>query len=126
FIDSPIWSPDGKTVAARVFYGWDDPLTGIWLMSGKDSKRRLRGGWDLIPVSWSEGGNRIFALKAGTQLLHTVDVRKGTVQEYIGLPFESVDHKMLTMSADGTLFLYNQLDVRRDLWLVENFDPELD
>ncbi|MGB5872220.1 MAG: protein kinase [Bacteroidota bacterium] len=125
-IDSPIWSPDGGTVAVRVFYGWDDPLTGIWLMSGEDSKRQLSGEWDLVPLSWSKEGSRIYTLKVGTGIIHTIDVRKGLVREYIELPFESVDHKMLTMSADGTFFLYNHLDIRRDLWLVEDFDPELE
>jgi Tol biopolymer transport system component len=125
-IDSPVWSPDGTEVAARIFHGWDDPLTGIWLISNKDSRRQLSKGWDLIPVVWSEGGNRIYALKAGTGIVHTVNVGTGIVREHTRLPFESPDFKMLTMSADGKIFLYNHLDIRRDLWLVEDYDPELE
>jgi Tol biopolymer transport system component len=125
-IDSPVWSPDGKTVAARLFYGWDNPLTGIWLVSEKDSRRRLTGGWDLIPVVWSKGGGRIYAMKAGTGIVHSVELKSGKVEERIRLPLESADHKMLTMSADGRFVLYNHIDIRRDLWLVEDFDPELE
>jgi hypothetical protein len=125
-VDSPVWSPDGKTVAARIFYGWDDPLTGIWLVSEKGSRRKLTGGWDLIPVVWSEGGDRIYAMKAGTGIVHSVELKSGKVEERIRLPLESADHKMLTMSADGRFVLYNHIDIRRDLWLVEDFDPELE
>jgi hypothetical protein len=86
----------------------------------------LTGGWDLIPVVWSEGGGRIYAMKAGTGIVHSVELKSGKVEERIRLPLESADHKMLTMSADGRFVLYNHIDIRRDLWLVEDFDPELE
>jgi len=125
FMDAAVWGPDGETAAARLFYGWNDPRTGIWLISEGHVVKQLTAAWDFVPIGWSSSADVLFALKSGVPEVYTVSVRSGRVRPYLALPFEKVDGKMLTVSGDGSLFLYTLQEERRDLWIVENYDPQM-
>jgi len=119
-MSAPVWSPDGSRFAVRVYRGYEDSLSGVWIASAQRLETRLTRGWELLPVGWAEQGERVFMMKAGRPELYAVSARGGTPGHVVTLPFDAPDWTEIALYDNGDRVLHTRFSDRRDLWLVEH------
>ncbi|MFQ5639154.1 MAG: protein kinase [bacterium] len=125
---SPRYSPDEDKVA--VFWNRFQPRgsRGLWLVSVADSSQTLlhKGSW--WPIEWSEDGQWIYAWDRGQKphKIIMVSVKSGESKTLVTLPFDRLDSwSMPTMTPDGKHIVCAVTEAQSDIWLMENFDPEV-
>lgn len=108
--------------------------TGIWVISLKDNSRRFLHKRNLIvPIGWSPDGQWIYALeheysenKANIVMINDA---RGQAKKLVTLPFPphalNLDTSWGGMTPDEKQFICPVFDKRSDVWLLENFDPEV-
>jgi WD40 repeat protein len=121
-MDAAVWSPDGTRFAVRVYRGYEDSVTGIWIASPERLLTRLTPDWGFVPVAWADDGRRVLLMRPGRAELFAIGLQGGSPVEVATLPFESPDWTRLAVYANGTEALYSRLSDRRDLWLLERLD----
>jgi len=121
-MDAAVWSPDGTRFAVRVYRGYEDPVTGIWIASPERLLTRLTPDLGFVPVAWADEGRRVLLLKTGRPELFAIGLQGGSPVHVATLPFDSPDWTRLAVYANGAEALYSRLGDRRDLWLLERLD----
>ena len=121
YMASPEYSPDGQQVA----FSCNCPDgEGIWVVSPRDSSHSLiYDDSDTLPVGWSADGAWVYALKPGTLDLLRIPRWGGAAETYVNIPFERVSDVDIT--PDGTRIAVAVPVTQADIWLIENFDPDL-
>ena len=124
----PRFSPGGDKVA--VFWNRYQPRgsRGLWLISFADSSQTLlhKGSW--FPIEWSEDGQWIYAWEKGQKAhkIIMVYLKSGASKPLVTLPFDRLDSwSMPTMTPDGKHIVCAVTETQSDIWLMENFDPEV-
>jgi Tol biopolymer transport system component len=129
---NPRYSPDGRTLA--VYWRGNNGAVsdnraesgkaGIWTVSVLGSTRAfVTPGDQVSPIGWSSDGRWIYFADWGARLICRVPEAGGVVDTIAALPFNNLDR--VEMSPDGNQFVCQLLESRSDVWLVENFDPDL-
>ena len=128
----PTLSPDGKTLAVYWNRSLDDQMIpagrGIWTMSldGSDQRIILQRDSLYAPLGWSSDGSSVYVyaneMKMNPDVL-ILPVKGGKVKKVTGIPLRNVTS--LRMSPDGSRFICCVGDQRSDIWLVEDFDPDV-
>jgi serine/threonine protein kinase len=121
----PRYSPDGKKVAIL----WNRrPIPGLWMISIEDSSQvRLHPG-SIVPIAWSTDGKWIYG-SSSTSLdifstdLSMIPVSGGEAKTFVILPFENISY--ISMYPNGKKFVCSVIETQSDVWLMENFDPEV-
>jgi hypothetical protein len=126
---SPRISPDGKKVA--VFWNrplpWHDPpATGLYVISIEDgSFVRLREE-RYSPLGWSADGQWVYAReKENKGPILRISLADGQARTVGTLDDGTVLSDEINTSPDGKRFVYTVGETRSDLWMVENFDPDV-
>jgi len=132
WIFDPACSPDGRQVA--VFWNRRGSGTSIWILSLKDSlQSHLMNTGHLHVIGWLPGGERICVCEGatGTYLqrgfspaIMTVTSNGDEPEPYVTLPFDKLYEK-ISMSSDGKSFAFVIAESQSDIWLMENFDPDV-
>ncbi len=109
----------------RVAMCWNQENGGLWIISLADSSRNLvvRGHKD--PFGWSPDGEWIYYYCVPDIARVRSD---GTGEEVLGsLPFENVEmYPSVTMTPDAKRIVTSvAIKTPSDVWLVENFDPDI-
>ena len=87
----------------------------------------------LWPICWSRDDRWIFAFSpsigesvhpANTAIFR-VDSRDGRLERYAVIPYSFEEIADLRMSPDGRTIVLLHSDTDSDIWLVEDFDPEI-
>jgi Tol biopolymer transport system component len=134
YTNEPHNSPDGKKLAVH-WDRWDAPIdsTGIWIFSLDGASQRLLYRSVLaFPVAWSTDGNWIYAadLIDNQVKIVRINVTNGKTQILATLPFAPHKLKMLerfiSMAPDGRTFICRVYEEFSDVWVMENFDPEVE
>ena len=123
----PRYSLDGRKIAVH----WnriDDPRgrrPGIWIVSLEDSVERF------IPqtrdfsriIGWSPDGNWIYSHASfGGNTVHAVAVDGGQSRTLFTMPGTILGG---TITPDGRKIVCSVLESKSDVWLAENFDPDV-
>jgi Tol biopolymer transport system component len=126
WIFSPKASPSGDRLA--VWWnrrgGKDGP--GPWIISLIDSSWTFVCPGRFYPLGWSDEEDSIYAVTGeGMSLGHIcrIDIQSGAVDTILTLPFEGVSS--VSMSPDKRSFVCAIREEQTDLWLVEDFDPDM-
>jgi Tol biopolymer transport system component len=113
------WSPDKKHVALT----WGR-RTGqsLWVVSTTDTvQQRLFPRWDAIPWTWNDSGTGIL-MRIGNSILR-VSYPTGDTTTVVQLPPGGIPAADVT--PDLKTVVYTISETKSDVWLVENFDPEV-
>jgi serine/threonine protein kinase/Tol biopolymer transport system component len=120
-VSKPIFSPDGKKIAIW----WNRPEgRGAWVITlGKYSEKLLYPG-DYLPLGWSADGNFVYTSKFGGggeifQIGHADSKEPKTVTTMPGQVSQGA------VSPDGRKIIVSVGEEKSDVWLMNNFDPQL-
>ena len=123
----PMFSPDGKYVA----FTWHHAGAGqrLWTVSLKNGTKELlfEPEW-LQPLGWSPDSKWVYALSNPIRnpRIVRVPVAGGEAETLVNLPFERLDTGGHTTSPDGTFAVVAVAEIESEVWMVENFDPDLE
>ncbi|MFZ5519293.1 MAG: protein kinase domain-containing protein [Candidatus Zhuqueibacterota bacterium] len=131
---NPCFSPDGKSVA--VMWNRREPgkpargptsAGGIWLISLEDSALTFLLKGDFYPIGWSPDGKGIYAWNPNKKPMEIliVPVNGGKPEAIITLPFENFIMNGISVTPDGNKIVCAVFEKRSDVWLMENFDPDV-
>jgi hypothetical protein len=133
---SPSYSRDGKRVAVA----WNrlpSPATelaefALWMISFEDASQFFLYKGRYFPIAWWSDGKWIYAIEfLGKPEIIKIPVEGGEAKTVITLPFAgelsslSVTPK-ISMTVDGKRFVCTVYETQSDVWVVENFDPEVE
>jgi Tol biopolymer transport system component len=128
-------SPDGKNVAV-VWQRVDGQY--LWIISMEDSSQiriQNQDPWTtLAPLQWSADGKWIYLVRSGKPQLDilTLSVNGGEPQRIFTLPFESLYSEnglgpdAISLTPDGSRFVCSVRESISDIWMIDNFDPEIE
>lgn len=122
---NPRYSPDGRSVAVH----WNRTGTeqaGLWLISLKDSSQTQLANGFIYPIKWSNDEQWIYAYdknNLGSEILK-ISIRSGNVQPFLILPYENVSCQ-IAITPDEKRIVCTVWDSQSDIWMMENFDPEV-
>lgn len=81
----------------------------------------------MAPIEWSADGRWIYAwhlLKKQKEIL-MIPVSGGEPKTLVTLPFENIFEDDISITPDGKHIICNVMESLSDVWLMENFDPEV-
>lgn len=125
---APVFSPDGTKVAVT----WNrKDGRGLWVISLKDKSQTFvvkNKDWSAWPISWSADGRSIYYMerhgKDKSSKIWSVPASGGSPRLYAELPFKA-RFVGLTMTIDGKRLVCQVYEEESDIWLAENFDPDV-
>jgi len=124
----PTLSPDSSQVAVS-WNRWceEEYCGGVWLLSTADGTERLLAkrssdgaSWGLI--RWSADGHWVYAQDSENHLVR-IPTSGGEPEILFTIPSE--DSYITDMTADGDRIVLQVWEGFSDLWIVDNFDPDL-
>ena len=132
WIFSPRYSPDGKEVAMywnRYIANYSE-TPSVWLISLKDSSQTLLCKGLIVPIEWSADGKWIYGWNPIEKPIKLVRVPAtgGSATTLVTLPFEEVkfiESIGISMTPDGRSIVCAVAETQSDVWLMENFDPDV-
>ncbi|MCP4571147.1 MAG: serine/threonine-protein kinase [bacterium] len=126
----PSYSPDGSTVAAC----WNRPddqgqKPGIWSVSLEDgSEKCLASPITGYPIGWSEDGEWIYLFEADSQRkgkrVFRIPAQGGEPEEHLTIPLDNATVSDIT--PDGNRVVLSVDESLLDVWLVDNFDSDIE
>jgi serine/threonine protein kinase/Tol biopolymer transport system component len=123
WVFTPQFSPNGKKVAVA----WNrQPSRGLWVIFLEDSSEKLLKKERIFPLGWSDDGEWIHAvvIKSGKEEYIKIELKSGQVEELPVIAFKidgESKHKIINEKPE--IFVDDK--TLSDVWLVENFDPEI-
>ncbi|RMG68486.1 MAG: hypothetical protein D6715_02150, partial [Calditrichaeota bacterium] len=118
-------SPDGRSIAFITLTGAFQGLVVASLESGL--WQFLKEGYGFV-IGWTRDGKQIyFQQYEGDSLsvVWRVPADGSAAHPALKIPLPSADLGPCTVTADGKSAVCPEMKVWRDLWLVENFDPDV-
>jgi len=130
----PRYSPDGKTVALHYKSQESAASSAIWLVNLETSAWKLL--YDrhpyVYPAGWSPDGKWLYAAETvdSQTLLIRINIANGEARTLAAFPFDytfsDITRDALTMTPDGKRFICTRVEYQSDVWMTENFDPEVE
>jgi TolB protein len=116
---SPNFSPDGKKFAVP----WNrNNQDGLWVINLEKYSERLLAPGSYNSLGWSPDGNLVYAANGGPEIYQ------------IGLSGSKQTRTVTTMpgnvstgavSSDGRKIIVSVVEMKSDVWLMKDFDPQL-
>ena len=78
---------------------------------------------ELLPVGWSADGRWVYAQRPEAHRVVRIPSGRGAAETLLDIPFERVGE--IDIAPDGTRVVCAVPVSQSDIWLIENFDPEL-
>ncbi len=117
----PIFSPDGNTMAV---YWNRESNPGIWLISLKDSTEKLiHPGREYLSFGWSPDGKFLYAQSFNKR--ETVEIEMANPRHIRTVLTPSNFSYGLALTPDGKTIILSQAEEKSDIWVMENFDPQV-
>jgi Tol biopolymer transport system component len=116
----PSPSPDGKKIA--IYWNRRDQPGLFVITLDKGSKRLVYPG-DYLPIGWSPSGDFIYSIKGvfGKEIVAVALEDSKQPRSIITMPGFSQEG---TVSPDGRKIIANVREIKSDVWLMTNFDPQ--
>lgn len=132
----PAWSPDGKLVAAgwnRAKPGSDENGRGTWVVSTTDTLQRLllqdpADFYNSMRTKWSADGRAIYVVpKTPPWRILRVGYPDGDTTTVLRLPVETdrTNSYRIDFTPDLRRVVYAEGEDKSDVWLLEDFDPDV-
>jgi Tol biopolymer transport system component/class 3 adenylate cyclase len=117
----PIFSPDGKNIAIY----WNRPdHDGVWVISLEKYSERFLGPLHYSPFGWSPNGNFIYAsIPEGGREVIPIGLGDSKQSKPIITTPGPIDSAAI--SPDGRKMIVSVIEVKSDVWLIKNFDPQV-
>jgi Tol biopolymer transport system component len=134
WVSSPRYSPDAQKVAVRWWRPSTsyDGLNGLWIIPLEDSSQAFYLEEDAHPIGWSADGSWIYAVERMVRMLKIlkVSIKGSQTQTVLAMPFPlekgfPLLYEQMSMTADEKKFVFSVEKSHSDVWMVENFDPEM-
>ena len=121
---NPISSPDQKKIAVY----WDKTINGLWVISFEDSSQNLLRNGRLFPLKWSLDGKTIYAFEYQSSMILAVSTQNGFARNLIKIPFDGVNvlNQDIDITPDGKTIVCTVPEINSDIWMIENFDPDVE
>jgi Tol biopolymer transport system component len=120
----PCYSPDQQKIAVS----WNRKRTserGVWIISTKDSSQLRLTAEAIAPFNWSENGKWIYGSSYESKNeIHRINVENGESELIYTLPFEEIGKP--TFMSEKNIIIVPEIKRQSDIWLMENFDPEVE
>jgi Tol biopolymer transport system component len=130
---SPCSSPRGDKMAIS----WNrSGGTGIWLVSTEDTVKRfliedVAGMW-ASPLCWSWDGKNIFICRQslnssgsyGSNIVYSVSIATGKTEIFLTL--KNTDSHIKDLDPSTRKLVWTLVDSHADVWMIENFDPDVE
>jgi len=130
----PRLSPDGLSIA--IYWNrfrWETgawiPERGLWIISRKDSSQKLLLKGLMYPLKWSEDGNSIYVMDFGKtpQEILKFNINSRLTKFIYNLPpgKKATDFD-IDITPDGKTIVSTIPETNSDVWMIENFDPDVE
>jgi Tol biopolymer transport system component len=123
---NPCLSPDRQRIA--IFWNRRDVgrlKRGIWIISLQDSSQEYISKKNFSPISWTKDGSEIFGYDYNQpDKVYRFNVRTGEAMLFETFSFSEVGQP--DISDDGNTIIVPEITKNSDIWLMENFDPEVE
>jgi len=124
----PKYSPDGRRIAA-LCYGDPNTEPAIWLISLAGSSPLILRIGRSFPLGWSADGKWIYALVPGGNL-NVLAISSETAQSksWLSLPANPEMGRVVPLycsTDNGSHFIFSARKEQPDIWMIENFDPDV-
>jgi TolB protein len=119
-------SPDGNHIAVDMWLG--PRPSGLLLAALDSSARRTVSEEDWGPVAWSPDGSGIYArgeTEEGYPAIFRIPAEGGEATLVARLPFTREELGWAAVTPDGRGIVCEVAREQSDIWLMENFDPEI-
>lgn len=120
----PVYAPDKQQIA--FIWNHREFRQGIWLLALEDGTTTLLHDKLALPIDWSADSKWFYFYEMDKPHIYRRPVAGGEVDTVATLPNalpQWFSHGV-TMSADGSKFIYASHSTNSDIWLLENFDAE--
>jgi Tol biopolymer transport system component len=135
FIFNPSWSHDGSRVA--VFWNQlhgEEQVFSSWIVSVEDESRRELTDDISWPIGWSSDDEWVYVLMPSSRMggsdttlqVFRIPSSGGDGVLHAEMPFGFGRSENVSISGDGNTIVAVKEEWQADIWLVENFDPDVD
>ncbi len=126
WILKPIDSPNKKKIVVYWKRLGDQTLDGLWVISTDDSVENHLLWQNVWPMEWSDDGKWIYAISYDNVPAEILKVSStsSSVKERIKFPFDNIWGADIT--PDGSTIICNVGEETSDVWMIENFDPDVE
>ena len=127
-VHSAMYSPTGTEVAAWLDptpeYSFDDPRdsAGIWIIDTRNETATLASRVSGALIDWSTDGNSLYLLKR--KLICRLDLPSGSLDTLVTLDY-NIMGAHVAITNDGSKIACVDWNTITDIWLVEDFDPDV-
>ena len=125
---SPSLSPDNKNIAVW-WNRLDDIEVGLWTIDLKNSTQKLLVKGIINPLKWSKDNKWIYAInveKSPMDIL-MISSSNGLTKVVYTLPSNQINrHSSVDISPNGKTIIAAIQETNSDVWMIENFDPDVE
>lgn len=130
WIFNPCLSPDNSNIA--VFWNRylnNEKARGLWIISLEDSSQNLLQKGFIHPLRWSEDSKWIYAINSDITPLELlmINANSGKAKIVFTFPSDRIDpYSGVDVSSDGKTIVCAIQETNSDVWMIENFDPDVE
>jgi hypothetical protein len=127
------FSPDGRYIAFNFYHKdefGEDELGLLIISLDTWGRRKLRAKQPVFALRWANDPDWIFAHNhppvgrpKRREELFRIDSRTGKMETICTIPEDASQH--FDIDPEGRHFVYTKYEQLSDIWMVENFDPDL-
>jgi serine/threonine protein kinase len=125
----PHISPDNLNIALHWNRFPPEVARGLWIISRKDSSQKLLINDFIWPLRWSKDSKWIYANNSENpppEIL-MINANTGEAKSIFTLPLDNIDlHNGVDISPDGKIIICVRKETNSDVWMIENFDPDVE
>ncbi len=125
-----VFNPRYSNKRDRLAIYWNRDNLGLWLISMTEPQQKLLKKGVIFPLRWTQDDKYIYACELlplmsfysnNIQIISTTD---GTEKTSIKLPFKNIYD--IDITPDGKDVICNIEDNNSDVWMIENFDLDVE
>ncbi len=101
---------------------------GIWLVSFTDYSHKLLSKGSIYPIRWSSDGKKLYAINISDDFteIAEVTVPDGNYKSLFQFTKPVIDPFSIDITQDGKTIICTIDETASDVWMIENFDPEIE
>ncbi len=129
FMLNPQLSPDSLMVAVWWNRSFENEMVkSLWVISRGDLTQKFLVRGYIFPLEWSEDSKWIYAIdtyKTPSEILK-VSVNTRLTKVIYTLPYGKISQNNIDITPDGNTIVCSVPETNSDVWMIENFDPDIE